>query len=225
MKTFKQAQLKIRLKERAEKRARFVKWGSNPFAESIFTPKGHWISDGKEYVCDSALVHLRLVGASQDVVKSIRHTGWFADHYQDALITGQVYRLPAKKGKTRYIAAYLESERGTIILFTELFDNERDAALRADDMASYAAEQSREFHAKDAAEQDILGLKEEISGIRIHCLELLREAKPLRKKAGAESVLCKELRKSVKRYLSDISKKRARIEALNDNFWLAVEGY
>lgn len=223
---YKQTALKVRLKERAEKRARYVLWGyGSPFSKSIFTPKGNWVAEGRErtYVTDECT--LRHVGAVQNITRSIDHNGWYTDHYQDALLVGHVYQLPAKKHKARYLAAYLESESGNVILSPTIFDSSRDAAFCADSMAQYAAEQSREFHAKDAAEQETERLKEEISETRRYCLALLKGAKVMRKSLDSDNVLCRELRKSVTRYMSTIAKKRERIAALADNYWLAVEGY
>lgn len=61
--------------------------------------------DGCRWIEAPALVGLRFVGLYHDVDKSARHNGWWLDpDGMGETVSGVVYQLPARKGRTRFLA-------------------------------------------------------------------------------------------------------------------------
>lgn len=106
---------------------------------------------------------LRFVG-NADCLARIGHRGWYVDLSQHDVAYGQVYQLSAKNGEERYLAAYVYSYDTDCVTFdiTEVFDDKREAALAADEMARIAAEHSREADREDEINQQ----KEEARELR-----------------------------------------------------------
>lgn len=106
---------------------------------------------------------LRFVG-NADSLARIGHRGWYIDLFQHDVAYGQVYRLSARDGEERYLAAYVYSYDTDCVTFdiTEVFDDKREAALAADEMARIAAEHSREADQEDEINQQ----KEEARKLR-----------------------------------------------------------
>jgi len=76
----------------------------------------------------------------------IRHHGWFSDELQDQTIRGFVMRLPRGRG---FIAGWSMGEGMASNLDYTVWDNEVDAARYADRMAERAAEDQREYEARE----------------------------------------------------------------------------
>ena|SRR5690554_4064386 len=182
--------------------------------------------DGRKLYADSfETLGWRYVGASHEIApNAVRHCGWFADHHQDALIVGAVVQLPAVNGNPQYYAATYCDEWGGITVYLDYRSNEpEDCAYHADECARIAAEESREFYARDQAELDIEQAREEIHATNAEALALIREIKA----AGAafSPAICSALRDRLAAYLA---KRRAQfriIEQRQANYWTAVEGY
>lgn len=77
----------------------------------------------------------------------IEHTGWFADEFGDIKIRGLVFRLPHGRG---FLAGWSMGESMASEMHSYIWDNERDAAHAADNMARDAADDM----ARDAAERE-----------------------------------------------------------------------
>lgn len=192
---------------------------------------GNWAPDKRGvYYADSFPDSWRDCGDAHEVARrhhsrSIDHTGWYADSFQVALIRGRVLQLPAdKNGTPRYVpATYCTDWDGVTLYLGDICDDELDAARRADRLAEIEAEDSREAHAKDAAEQEIEDLREQVRQTRQKALALLREMRPVRKTGIQAPAICEALRASIASHLEDIREARERIEALQENYWLAVE--
>ena len=83
------------------------------------------------------------------VIRSIRHTGWFTDEYQSETIRGVVFRLPHGRG---FLAGWSMGEGMASAVDRYVWDDEKDAARAADDMAERAAERAAER--EEAANED-----------------------------------------------------------------------
>ena len=89
----------------------------------------------------------------------IRHTGWFADDFQDQTIRGIVFRLPAGRG---FLAGWSMGKGMASGLDYDVWDNEADAAREADRMAERTAEAEREYQEEQQLELDAENEVEEI---------------------------------------------------------------
>lgn len=76
-----------------------------------------------------------------DEVLDLRHTGWFENDHGDT-IRGLVVALPGG----RFLAGYHCTGNGEYVYFSEVYNNERDAARAGDDHAESFAEDCREYN-------------------------------------------------------------------------------
>lgn len=76
-----------------------------------------------------------------DEIISVRHTGWYCDDYFHQTIRGIVISLSHGK----FLAGWSMGEHMISEFGGELYDDERDAAYAADEMARAAAELQREY--------------------------------------------------------------------------------
>ena len=77
-----------------------------------------------------------------EVCRSIRHTGWFSDAFQD-----QTYRGVIRKIGARFIAGYAASDcDGQVWDRSTVYDDATSAALAADSFAEHEAEKDRDAH-------------------------------------------------------------------------------
>lgn len=81
----------------------------------------------------------------------IRHTGWFADDYQDTKIRGLVMRLPGSRG---FLAGYSMGESMASAVDGYIYGDEVDAARAADSMAQNAADRDWEYQARQSQEYE-----------------------------------------------------------------------
>jgi len=129
-----------------------------------------------------------------DKVLRLDHTGHYADAYQDEIYRGIVIQLSAHKGKSRFLAAYEESQSGYVVIERNtVWDDQIGAARRADQLAERNAEEARDY---DSAWQagTLYGTKlAEIRQIRKEALEILASRKrvidPVARKALGDRVL------------------------------------
>lgn len=82
----------------------------------------------------------------EGVQRSIDHTGWFCDDYQDQNIRGVVFRLPHRRG---FLAGWSMGESMASSIDFHVYSDEMDAALAADSMAERAAEDEREYQSSE----------------------------------------------------------------------------
>jgi hypothetical protein len=83
--------------------------------------------------------------------RSIRHTGWYCDEYQDQKIRGLVMRLPQGRG---FLAGWSMGENMASYVESSAYESEQEAALAADSMAESQAESEREYQEKQEAEDE-----------------------------------------------------------------------
>jgi hypothetical protein len=175
-------------------------------------------------------------GEAGDLTR-LDHTGWYADQYCGELVKGAVvsFRNPRRMYGTDgddngmdthkvYLAAYYftASEGGTID-FSSYYETKRDAARAADRLAERAAEDNREFSARDAAECEQIEARAEIHELNREGLALIGEIK----KAGLSytPAVCDAIRSKLGDILSTRRAKFKRLQELSDNYWTAVTGY
>lgn len=111
--------------------------------------------------------------------RTIKHTGWFTDTFEDSKARGIVARLT----HGRFIAGYEWDSNGERVYFDAVHDNERDAALMADEHARVFAESAREHSEKfevareieDENEERFARLRECIALRNNPCFKHLRE--------------------------------------------------
>lgn len=125
---------------------------------------------------------LRFVGWA-DQLMTLRHTGWYADTHNEETFRGAIFRLPAERGQERFVAGYGESMTGGFVLdLSEVWNDDLIGAAReADRLAEGAAEDAREYEAREAAERRIEEIAEELKQVRANILALcgsIREACP-----------------------------------------------
>lgn len=167
---------------------------------------------------------MQLEGFAGDFAR-LGHTGWYADSSQDELVKGAVMsirtsgRTDTDGGHFTYFPAitYTQSECDTVFLIP--FDDKREAALYADQLAEEYAEKAREGEAEFMAEQQIEDLKSQLHTINQKTLAVIKELK----KAVLSPALCAVIRENIENAIEERTGIFKRIEALNDNYWLAVE--
>ena len=172
---------------------------------------------GKVYV-DSLKLGWRECGDSHDIVR-LRHNGWYADNDQNGLLKGCVLQLPSRNGEPRYVpATYCTEWDGATIYMGEIGPDKEQAARYADRNAEIEAESSREFYAKDEAEQQIVQKREEIHELNKEALELLREIKG----QTFTPAVCGALKSTLQALLRDRRACFKRIGKLQEDFWLVA---
>lgn len=85
------------------------------------------------------------------------HTGWYTDEFHDDTAVGIVASLP----HGRFLAGYRWTCNDERVYFSEVFDNEHDAAYMADEHARVFAEREREFQAEESARLDAAEVEHE----------------------------------------------------------------
>lgn len=111
--------------------------------------------------------------ADEIAPRAIGHQGWFTDTDDSETARGIVARLP----HGRFIAGYYWTGNGERVYFPGVHDDERDAALMADEHARVFAELEREYQERCDALRETEGELEEKT-------RRLREALALRNRPG-----------------------------------------
>lgn len=183
-------------------------------------PDVFWSQEDKDIVHCDQVTFARFVEEAHKI-SDLRHTGWYADHHQDMLFVGQVYQLTGADGEPRYLAGYRNTESDCITLDVgESFSVKEWAARAADSMAQHDAEKSRDFYAKDQAEQDIAEAKEQIHRINAEALPLIREVK------GNQytPAVCSAIKGQLAEFLAERRDQFRLIEKRRADYWSAVPG-
>lgn len=94
------------------------------------------------YLDDQGTPGLRWQWCDEVPEVSIRHTGWFADEFQDSKIRGVVFTLPKGRG---FLAGWSMGEGMASGVECEVYETAREAAYAADSIAENVAERQREF--------------------------------------------------------------------------------
>lgn len=171
--------------------------------------------------CENLTGYFRNVTDAHDLIR-LGHTGWYVDIRNDETTKGQVLQLPARHGKTLFMAACTDPcNANTGIVELCLYDDKDTAARGADQLAERYGEDCREDDLKSHAEAHIEELKQEITDTRTHIKELvagLRESK-------LAKVVCDEMRSTIRKLRSTVRSKKARIERITDEPWTVHPDY
>lgn len=164
-------------------------------------------------------------------VANMRSIGWFTDSYQEETIRGAVCRMRCPRGTLYIPVTYCTGWDGTTHYLADAIlvpkgaaeeEHEaakKDAARLADGFAESEAEESREFYAKDRADEDIAQARADIHAVNKKALALVKEIK------GAEftPAICLALRETLARYMEERKGLFRLIEKRRANYWSAVE--
>lgn len=170
---------------------------------SITSTPNNVRGDQGEIYSDSTDQYGTYLGDAHKLTR-IRHNGWYADNFQDSLIIGGVAKMRTSRGTLYIPVTHCDGWGGTrhYIRDGEMAPRGsdeatheqavRDAAHTADGLAEREAEESRDYYAKDAAEQDILTARDRVHAINDEALSLIREIKANGK--DYTPAVCKALR-------------------------------
>lgn len=179
--------------------------------------------DGAARYVENPSEGLRLVGYADKVASRIRHEGWFTDEFQDNKFRGVVYRLPARNGKSLFIAGYEEEESDrTVLDFSTIHDCEIAAAHAGDSMAQSDAEKQRESNEAYLAGSQFYNCGIDLENGRQEVkqyIAALRESKPHSGAIGetAKETIRKALHSEIKKALADMNRARiARAKLLEE---------
>ena len=143
--------------------------------------------------------NFRDTGASDDIVRSIRHWGWYTDReFCDATYRGNVWQLPARKGHMLFIAGYCENEgSGYVVLDAHrgklrLYATAEDAAQAGDELARIHAEHECDYQERWRAERNA---EDALTDSRETVTELLAAWREQRNIGTLGTRLCADLRK------------------------------
>lgn len=173
------------------------------------------------------------IGHAHQLRKRIKHTGWYAEHHQDALIIGGVARLRTSKGTLYIPVTHCDQWDGAVHHLSDAVKVPRgsdedahndaldDAIGYADECARIEAEHASENAARQQAEDDI-----ECAAQRIH--ELNRDALALIREIKAQGRQCtkaigKALRAQLQAMLDERREAFATIATRQADYWTAVQ--
>lgn len=196
---------------------------------------GRWASEytgpkaERPYYIDSLeATGWRMTGDASDVLRNAGAwrtadaCNWYADNYQEAVIKSAVLQLPSRDGSPVYIpATYCTEYDGATCYPLDWYDTPEDAARAAAGYAETEAAESREFYAKDRAEQDIFEAREEIHRINAQALALAREIK--QQGRAFSPAICSALRGQLLEFVADRRKQFKIIATRQADYWSAVE--
>jgi hypothetical protein len=171
------------------------------------------------WVEDPTACGLRLAGHADELAR-LDHTGWFVDDFQGETVRGVVYRLPSRKGVLRLVAGYADpfNDGPACLDFSETFDDEREAAWRADRIAERMAETEREYQATTSARLEHDELAETIAATRRDALALIREIKSGKEHLCDAPRIVAALRDRLASMLDEIRESRERRAELASDF-------
>ena len=196
---------------------------------------GRWASDytghksGHPYYIDSLeAAGWRMTGDAADILRNAGgwraadSCNWYADNHHDAVIKSAVLQLPSRDGSPVYIpATYCTDWDGATCYPLDRYDTPEDAARAAAGYAEKEAEESRDYYAKDRAEQDIAEAREEIHRINVEALALAREIK--QQGRAFSPAICSALRGQLLEFIADRREQFRTIAARQADYWSAVE--
>lgn len=216
--------------------AHYCNWRNNvarPFKRQ--PAAGRWARDytgpkaGRPYYIDSLeATGWRMTGDASDVLRNAGAwraadgCNWYASDDQGAVIKSAVLQLPSRDGSPVYIpATYCSDWDGATCYPLDWYDTPEDAARAAAGYAETEAEESREYYAKDRAEQDITEAREEIHRINAQALALAREIK--QQGRAFSPAICSALRGQLLEFVADRREQFRTIAARQADYWSAVE--
>lgn len=216
--------------------AHYCDWRNNvarPFKRQ--PTAGRWASDytgpksGRPYYIDSLeATGWRRTGYAADILRNAGgwraadSCNWYADTHQGATIKSAVLQLPSRDGSPVYIPATDCTEwDGATCYPLDQHDTPEAAARAAAGYAETEAEESREYHAKDRAEQDIIEAREEIHRINAQALALAREIK--QQGRAFSPAICSALRGQLLEFVADRREQFRTIAERQADHWSAVQ--
>jgi hypothetical protein len=126
---------------RSEQRPRYPKVGAWNPAHVSHRETVRWVEHAE-------LAGLRLVGFADEIAKHIEHRGWFTSEFQDEVMRGIVYQLPARNGTEQFLYGYADPNNpGCALLSMCIINDKYDAARFADRFAELHAEDERAYNA------------------------------------------------------------------------------
>lgn len=186
----------------------------------VFCGKNQTNRDGKIYVHDTA-DYAPVVWDSQPDNKR-GTTGYYADNCQHTVICWCVIKIAPANRKHAREAIYAPVTYGTgyegVTIHVDHSGSLDDAKRRGEQLAEREADESREYHAKDQAEQRIEEARERIHEINKTVIPCLKELRTV----TLSSAICGVLRSKIMDYLSEREACFSRIDALTNNPWGAV---
>lgn len=151
-----------------------------------------------------------------EVVSSIRHTGWYADAFNDSTYRG----ICARIGKF-WFGGYEDKQSESVIIELYPLSDERIAAHLGDGLAQYDAEESKEADVKFQAEQEIETLETEIK----ETWSQIKETMAGIRASSLHPSVCKELRSAIRGHVQDIRDMKKKIAEYQDNPWKACPSW
>lgn len=171
---------------------------------------------------------LRFVGWADESLR-LRHTGWFADNYNEETFRGAIFRLPALRqskggGQERFIAGYGERMNdGFVLALCEVWNDDLIGAAReAERLAERAAEVAREYEAKESAKMRIDEIADELKNIRSEILDLCRSIREACPGIGQYQPIRSALRANLEGHLHNRQQLVNERERLQEDYWSIV---
>ena len=190
----------------------------NPFLKWVESPSSAELFANKLKKATFRVGGLRVVDAHE--VAKLGHNGWYCENNQGETFVGVVVQIPARKGVALFLPGYREPWTDGIGVDTRCtYDDAVSCAYAADGIAERYAEESREYHAKDQAEQQIEALREGIQASRDKVRAIIAGIRD----SVLAPVICLQLREDIRREWRAKSRAVRQIAKLEDNPWLAVE--
>lgn len=160
--------------------------------------------------CENVSGHFRECGHADEIIR-LGHRGWFVDNFQDSTTRGIVLQLPARHGKSIYLAACSDPwNKNCAIVEICFHDEKEDAARAADGLAERYAEDSREDDLKQLAETEIASLENSVKGIR----KQIRSLTAGIRQSSVPPIVCDQLRSDIRALRREVREKLARIEQI-----------
>jgi hypothetical protein len=168
-----------------------------------------------------------------DEVIRLDHTGWFADADGFTTHRGVIFQLPAKDGKERFLAGYVEMESarggprevndGSALVCDDVFSDKVAAARWADRLAERSAENAREESEAWQAGREWSDCGGRIEEIRSEVMGLTAAARVARRDVPDTTsphikTLCGAIRDKVSSLLSERGKMMDRRRELSEPY-------
>jgi len=163
------------------------------------------------------------------------YTGYYADNFQGELVRPYIVKIKTSRGAFICPAVdYSDSDQATIYISRgQLAPNDPqdlahecaigDAAYIADRIAERLADEGREYDAQYQAEQQAGDLKEDNKQAIKEAHKLIEAIREQRRYSNILTPICELLTDKLRELRASIRRNNARIAALNNNYWLAVE--
>ncbi len=121
-----------------------------------------------QWYCHAGPAFEREIFVDESEEARIDHSGWFTDTWQYNVIRGLIVRLP----HGRFLVGHYEKDSGERVYYSELYDDERTAVYRADQLAQRVAEEQMDYHVRDQEAMNLAGKVRESKTRLRECLAL-----------------------------------------------------